>query len=265
MSEPLTVAESLSPESDVSVEVSAGEEQPSADQPSATEPKVEASNPAETKPPEAAPKVEPPPASPASQPPQPQDQEINIDHVREQEGRILAEMAKLYQLRPEELALTKAEAEAFVSEPEKAIPAFIARILPSYIARCGLPLYYATHHAVNAALPGVVSELIRSTTAQDAAVNNFFAAFPSLDKNNPDHVNVIVSFAKLYREQHPNATSQEMQQFVGRSAMAYLGLSSPPAPAPQQKLPPYKPPIAAPAQPSAQKPSFVEEVFDLVS
>lgn len=206
-------------------------------------PPVEAAKPVveAPKPPVAATPVVP---APVQQPTVTRGQEVAA--VKEQERKVVGEMTKHFALTQDELKLSKEEAEAFSTDPEKAIPAFLAKVLPGYVARCGMSFFYATQHSMGQVLPDLITGMLQQNNTQSEALNSFFGEYKALDKNNQDHLSVMVSVAKLYKEQHPAATPQETRKHVGKMAYAYFGLSDAPAVAAPVAAPIVPKPVTLP-------------------
>ncbi len=194
-------------------------------------------------------------------------EEERIANIQASEARLSGEMTTLFQMSPEDLKLSEAEVESFATEPEKAIPAYMARVFPSYLARCALPLYYSTIFAVGQQLPTLINSINGDNTKRQGAIDGFFGEFPVFNRDDPNHLAALETIATAYKQRHPQATTQEIRTEVGKITQAYLGLSPAAAPAPAASAPApapaHKPPLPSSTSSQAPKgPNSVDEFFE---
>lgn len=187
----------------------------------------------EPKPPVAAAPVAPAmPAAPAAAAPTP-DQKVDLTAIEKQlTDGMTNHFASL---------LTKQDIELLATEPEK--------VLPAFVAKAGMSLYYATTHAVAQALPGMIQNAMNATKAQTDATQGFFGKFPALNK--PELQETIGKVAQAYRQMNPNVSLQQAIEDIGRMASGLLNLPIGPAPSPSPAPAPVpKPPVPAPHRPA---------------
>lgn len=128
---------------------------------------------------------------------------------------------QVYQLQAEEL-------EAINTEPEKAIPKMLARVHVNAVQ--GVLRHVAQQ------MPAMVSGLIQAQSEYRKREDEFFTAWPQLDRTK--HRDQIMKVGQVFRQLNPNATMEDFVKQVGAQVVLMNGLhvqqqNSPPPPTPQ--------------------------------
>lgn len=163
----------------------------------------------------------------------------NLDAGRETYAKALAE--QVYQM-------TEDQANEVLVEPQK--------VLPQLAARVHLEVAQNVLGTLAQVLPGVVLGVQSAQRQQAQLEDQFFQAWPTLDK--ASDYNEVMSLARVFRSQYPNAPVEEMIKQVGAMAVVKLGkLPAATAPAQVPQAPAqqaYRPAVGVPSavQPAAR-------------
>jgi hypothetical protein len=139
-------------------------------------------------------------------------------------------------------AMTDEEFEQFEENPREALPKLAAK---------------ATIHAIESAtstimmhLPTMIQSMSVQVEAQSKATEDFFAAWPALDKSKD--IDTIQRIGATYRQLYPNASKEEFITNVGAQAMMALGRAPTAAAAPGAVT--SEAPAPAPHRPAGSTP-----------
>lgn len=163
----------------------------------------------------------------------------NLDAGREVYAKALAE--QVYQM-------TEDQANEVLVEPQK--------VLPQLAARVHLEVTQNVLGTLAQVLPGVVLGVQTAQRQQAELEDKFFQAWPTLDKS-ADY-NEVMSLARVFRSQYPNAPVEEMIKQVGAMAVVKLGklpvATAPAAPQASPAAQAYRPAVGVPSavQPAAR-------------
>ncbi len=150
----------------------------------------------------------------------------------------------------------------FTPEQERALLTEPHTVLPQLAAQVMFDTLVQAHSNIMAVLPKTVAEIIAAQQQSTKVLDEFYKAFPLLDRNNAQHREVIQRVGSQFRHMYPNAPLDQEIKFVGATAHYMLGipLTMPQAqPAPAPVTPPA--PVAAPPAP----PPFVPAAPGAVS
>lgn len=212
-------------------------------EPPAEEPPPEA--PAE---PEATPEAEPPaepvaadtavPEEPEVQPTEPEPEPIPQPTEEEQQVAYAARKTEIETTLTGRFALDEADALQLVTDPGKAFPKLQARMFTD--------MWLAVESMIDQRLPGVIENTTRNMKVRDEKVDDFFTAWPKLDRKK--HGTQVAQVAAVYAQVNKGATEDEVIKHVGMQVMMMNGIipdnvvDTPPVETPAETpTPPHRP------------------------
>ena len=188
-------------------------EVPTPEAPAVPEPEPEAEIPAEVEPTAAdtavptEPEVQPTPEEPEPAPiPQPT--------AEEQAASRAARTTELETNLTTRFGITDAEALQLVTDPGKAFPKLQARMFTD--------MWLAVEQLIDTRLPSVIENTTRNMKVRDEKVDDFFVAWPKLDRKK--HGQQVAEVARVYSQVKSNATEAEVIQHVGMQVMMMNGI-----------------------------------------
>jgi len=157
--------------------------------------------------------------------PAPTNEEIEV-----QRKQMLDGLEKQFQLSEE-------ESLQMVTDP--------AKVMPKLMARQFADMYESVMGSLRQHLPAAIQHNIQTTKAQASKADQFFTAWPKLDR--VAHGADIANVSQMYSQLNPGATEEQVIQNVGLQVMLHHGIT-PEALAPQANAPV---PPAPPRQPAS--------------
>lgn len=157
----------------------------------------------------------------APPPPQPQ---LTAEQRQALRSQAVEELAKGY-------VLTEDEAQAFETDPVKALPRLAAELHTR--------VFETVVGAVMQRLPEVIHGTLATQQVTKQREDAFFSRWESL----APHRKEVLQIAQMWRQMNPTASTEEAIEGVGKIAMAALGLTQP---GPEPSSPP---PVASPTPP----------------
>lgn len=159
---------------------------------------------------------------------------------------IFAEMAQGLQqheavfrdrLAAEAYALTDKDIDELNTDPKSAFAKMAARVHVNAVS--------SVMRTMAQQMPVVVMGMLKAVKANDEAQDRFWSAYPNLNKNDPQHKQMVSNIARNVRTLNPNMSEADMVRYTGAQALVMLGLPQV-APAAQQQRP------RAPSMPGRQ-------------
>jgi hypothetical protein len=132
----------------------------------------------------------------------------------ENQQQLHAELEKYY-------AIDEATADKFLENPRE--------VLPKLLSRVHLAVLQNAYKTVLDRLPPLMQATAQAVKQNAQTEEKFFKAWPVFKQDDPTHMNVLMQYGKLYREQNPGASEADFTKFVGAAAAAHLGLKMPAA------------------------------------
>lgn len=157
-------------------------------------------------------------------------------------------------------AIDDATAERFLENPKEVLPAILARVHMAVLQN--------TYKTVLDRLPPLMQQTAVVVREHAKSEDKFFKAWPVFNAQDPAHMNTILTYGQMYRQQHPTASEADFTKFVGAAAAAHLGLKMPTkgANGKDRRPLPYNPAAgSAPSIGSGEpKPTQFEDLFNAV-
>lgn len=175
------------------------------------------------------------PAAPAAPASPPADPASLLRELETHKDAVIASLAS-----DPRFGLSQDEAILLETDPGKAVPQLLART------------YYQAMNAalahINNFVPQMVARHIEGTRVQTERENAFYGKFPALDK--AKHGQDVLSFARIFRQQNPDMSLEDLFSMTGAAVMAKYGLHA------AAVAPSAAPNGGRPPQPAAQTPPF---------
>lgn len=181
--------------------------------PAAPEPEPAAETPAEAEPTAADTAV---PVEPVVQPTpeEPEPEPIPQQTVEQQAEARAARTTELETNLEARFNISSEEALQLVTDPGKAFPKLQARMFTD--------MWIAVEQLIDQRLPSVIESTTRTMKVRDEKVNDFFAAWPKLDRKK--HGQQVSDVSRVYAQVKTNATEAEVIQHVGMQVMMMNGI-----------------------------------------
>ncbi len=157
-------------------------------------------------------------AEPASQPPVDILQELETNR----DALIAGIASEQFQLAPEDIA-------ALNEDANKVIPQLAAKVYYMGVVNTARQM-----KSIMGNLPQMFDNYLRVREGNEKAKDEFYKAWPALDRNKSEVNDLVVRTALAYRQAQPNLTKEQLHSIVGQVVSAHFKLPLTSAPAPAQ-------------------------------
>jgi len=217
--------------------------------PAKEEPPTPAETPAEETPPET------PTETPVETPPEPQPTETETPVPPETPSPTDEELAK--QTEAAKASMKDAFKKHYnLSDEDKLRMVTEPDFVLDLQSRMMTDFWFGMQKWIELQMPQMVQQNIQVVESQNEQVDDFFKAWPKLDRKT--HGKTVSQVAKTYAQVNPNATPEEVTRFVGMQTMLLHGIApdlEAVSPTGQPAVPPPAAPPQTPSAPGYQPPA----------